>query len=126
MNNTITIVGNLVHNPKITKTNFGDVARLRVASNERIQKDGAWKDGPTTFVDVSAWRGLANAVAGLEKGASVIITGKLKGREYETQAGTKGYGYEIEADAVGTNLVRTSASSTGVETIEADVDSPWQ
>jgi single-strand DNA-binding protein len=45
-----TTVGNLVDDPEVRFTHNGiAVANLRVAVTERIQQDGEWRDGNTSF-----------------------------------------------------------------------------
>jgi single-strand DNA-binding protein len=52
--NHTTIVGNLVEDPELRYTNTGiAVANLRVAATQRIQQDGQWRDGDTTFLRVN-------------------------------------------------------------------------
>jgi single-stranded DNA-binding protein len=49
--NHTTIVGNLVEDPELRFTNNGiAVANLRVAVTQRIQQDGEWRDGDTSFL----------------------------------------------------------------------------
>ncbi len=58
--NHTTIVGNLVDDPELRFTNTGiAVANLRVAVTQRIQQDGEWRDGDTSFLRVNVWRGQA-------------------------------------------------------------------
>jgi primosomal replication protein N len=75
--NHTTIVGNLVENPEVRFTNNGiAVANLRVAVTQRIQQDGEWRDGDTSF-KVNVWRGQAEHLAdSLSKGDRVIVTGR--------------------------------------------------
>jgi single-strand DNA-binding protein len=56
--NHTTIVGNLVDDPELRFTGNGiAVANLRVAVTQRIQQDGEWRDGDTSFLKVNVWRG---------------------------------------------------------------------
>jgi single-strand DNA-binding protein len=56
--NHTTIVGNLVEDPELRFTNTGiAVANLRVAVTQRIQQDGEWRDGDTSYLRVNVWRG---------------------------------------------------------------------
>jgi single-strand DNA-binding protein len=62
--NHTTIVGNLVEDPELRFTNNGTaVANLRVAVTQRIQQDGQWRDGETSFFRVNVWRGQAEHLA---------------------------------------------------------------
>jgi single-strand DNA-binding protein len=52
--NHTTIVGNLVDDPELRFTNTGvAVANMRVAVTQRIQQDGEWRDGDTSFLRVN-------------------------------------------------------------------------
>jgi single-strand DNA-binding protein len=104
--NHTTIVGNLVEDPELHFTNTGiAVANLRVAVTQRIQHDGEWRDGDTSFLRVNVWRGQAEHLAdSLSKGDRVMVTGRLRQRTWETPEGDKRSVAEIEADEVGASL----------------------
>jgi len=118
---TITVVGNLVADPE-TKTAAGhNLARLRIASNERIKdQSGEWKDGDTTYIDVTCWRRLADGASSLKKGQRVIVHGKLKGRSFQRKDGTNGYAYEIEATEIGASIL-----SKGKVDSLPNLEDPW-
>ena len=69
------------------------------------------------FLRCSAWRELAeHAAETLHKGMRVIVTGRLKQREYEANDGTKRTVYELDADDIGPSLkwaTATIAKTTG-------------
>ena len=114
MNETqITIIGNLVDNPEMRFTPSGvAVASFRVASTPRYRdsKSGDWKDGDTLFLTCQAWRQLAENIAeSLEKGMRAIVTGRLRQRSYETDAGEKRTVYELQVDDAGPALSRATA-----------------
>jgi single-strand DNA-binding protein len=92
--NHTTIVGNLVEDPELRFTNNGiAVANLRVAVTQRIQQDGEWRDGDTSFLKVNVWRGQAEHLAdSLTKGDRVMVTGRLRQRSWETPEGDKALG----------------------------------
>jgi single-strand DNA-binding protein len=104
--NHTTIVGNLVDDPELRFTGNGTaVANFRVAVTQRIQQDGEWRDGETSFFKVNAWRGQAeNLTDSLTKGDRVMVTGRLRQRSWETPEGDKRSVTEIEADEVGASL----------------------
>jgi Single-strand binding protein family len=58
-------------------TNTGiAVTNLRVAVTQRVQQDGQWRDGDTSFFKVNVWRGQAEHLAeSLSKGDRVMVTG---------------------------------------------------
>jgi single-strand DNA-binding protein len=104
--NHTTIVGNLVEDPELRFTSSGiAVANMRVAVTQRIQQDGEWRDGDTSFLKVNVWRGQAEHLAeSLAKGDRVMVTGRLRQRSWETPEGDKRSVTEIEADEVGASL----------------------
>jgi single-strand DNA-binding protein len=104
--NHTTIVGNLVEDPDLRFTNTGiAVTNLRVAVAQRIQQDGEWHDGDTSFLRVNVWRGQAeNLAESLGKGDRVKVTGRLRQRSWETPEGDKRSVTELEADEVGASL----------------------
>lgn len=111
MTNHITLGGNLVAEPELRFTPNGvAVARLRMAVNEK-DKDGNDKD--SLFIDVSVWRQQAENVAeSLTRGMRVLVTGKLKSRQYETSAGEKRTAYEVDAWTVAPDLAFATARVT--------------
>jgi len=109
----ITIVGNLVADPELRFTSSGQpVATFRVASTPRI-RDAAtneWKDGDSLFLTCNVWRQAAENVAeSLQRGMRVIVSGRLRQRNYETKEGEKRTVYEVEVDDVGPSLRNASA-----------------
>lgn len=120
----ITVIGNLVADPESKVAAGHNLARLRVATNERVKDaSGEWKDGDTTYVDVTCWRKLADGASSLKKGQRIVVYGKLKGRSFQRKDGTNGYAYEIEATDVGTSIM--SRGSTQQRTVEPDLENPW-
>jgi len=112
----ITIVGNLVDDPELRFTPAGQpVARFRVASTPRFRDNasGEWKDGDSLFLTCNVWRQAAENVAeSLQRGMRVIVSGRLRQRNYETKEGEKRTVYEVEVDDVGPSLRNASAKVT--------------
>jgi single-strand DNA-binding protein len=104
----ITVVGNLVNDPELRFTNSGAaVASFRIASTPRTfdRQSNEWKDGEALFLTCSVWRQAAENVAeSLQRGARVIVTGRLKQRTYDTREGEKRTVIEIEVDEIGPSL----------------------
>ena len=109
----ITLVGNLVADPELRFTSTGQpVASFRIASTPRTRDaaSGEWKDGDSLFLTCNVWRQAAENVAeSLQRGMRVIVTGRLKQRNYETKEGEKRTVYEVEVDDVGPSLRNASA-----------------
>jgi len=105
---TITVVGNLTDDPELRFTPSGAaVANFTVASTPRFldKQTNEWKDGDALFLRCSIWRQAAENVAeSLQRGARVIVQGRLKQRSYETKEGEKRTVYEIDVDEVGPSL----------------------
>ncbi|HEU0089103.1 MAG TPA: single-stranded DNA-binding protein [Pseudonocardiaceae bacterium] len=115
MNETpVTVVGTLVSEMRARRV--GPEGRLvlnfRVASNERRfdKVSGSWVDGESLYLPVSCWRSLAENAASLVKGDPVIVSGKLRTREWTTEAGVRRSVIEMEASALGPDLARCSAT----------------
>lgn len=104
----ITVVGNLTADPELRFTPSGAaVANFTVASTSRFldKQTQEWKDGDTAFIRCSVWRQYAENVAeSLTKGTRVVVTGRLKIRQYETREGGKGTSVECDVDEVGPAL----------------------
>jgi single-strand DNA-binding protein len=109
----VTVVGNLVAEPRLAFTKDGQaVASFRLASTPRRfdRTEGEWKDGDTLYTSVTCWRALAeNVSASLKKGASVIVLGRLSVRPYETRDGAQRQSVDIDAIAIGPDLGRAIA-----------------
>jgi single-strand DNA-binding protein len=105
---TITVVGNLTDDPELRFTPSGAaVARFRVASTPRFldRQTNEWKDGEPLFLQCQVWRQAAENVAeSLQRGARVVVTGRLRQRTYETREGEKRTVFELEVDEVGPSL----------------------
>ncbi|MFI5936139.1 single-stranded DNA-binding protein [Actinoplanes sp. NPDC051494] len=105
---TITIVGNLTDDPELRFTPSGAaVAKFRIASTPRTldRQSGEWKDGEPLFLACNIWREAAEHVAeSLQRGARVIVQGRLRQRSYETREGEKRTVYELEVDEIGPSL----------------------
>ena len=112
----ITIVGNLVADPELRFTPAGQpVATFRVASTPRVRDaaSGEWRDGDSLFLTCNVWRQAAeNAAESLQRGMRVIVSGRLRQRNYETKEGEKRTVYEVEVDDVGPSLRNASAKVT--------------
>src|SRR5437762_4960941 len=105
---TITVIGNLTDDPELRFTPSGAaVARFRVASTPRTldKQSGEWKDGEPLFLSCQVWRQAAENVAeSLQRGARVVVQGRLRQRSYETREGEKRTVYELEVDEIGPSL----------------------
>jgi single-strand DNA-binding protein len=105
---TITVIGNLTDDPELRFTPSGAaVAKFRVASTPRFldKQTNEWKDGEPLFLTCNVWRQAAENVAeSLQRGARVIVSGRLRQRSYETREGEKRTVFELEVDEIGPSL----------------------
>lgn len=104
----ITVVGNLVDAPELRFTPSGAaVANFTVASTPRTfdKATGEYKDGDALFMRCSLWRQPAENLAesGIERGARVIVTGRLKQRSFEKD-GQKRSVIELDVEEIGPSV----------------------
>jgi len=109
----ITVIGNLTDDPELRFTPSGAaVAKFRIASTPRIldRQTNEWKDGEPLFLACNIWRQAAENVAeSLQRGARVIVSGRLRQRSYETREGEKRTVMELEVDEIGPSLKYATA-----------------
>ncbi|BFV56904.1 hypothetical protein KCMC57_up20080 [Kitasatospora sp. CMC57] len=110
MNDTmVTMIGNVGTVVSYTQTAAGvPVANFRMAATERRydREKGVWVDGETSWVTVTAWRWLAaNVVSSLSKGDPVVVSGRLRVREWGEEERRRCV-VEIDARVVGHDLGR--------------------
>ena len=123
MNDTLmTIVGNVVDDPKLRRTKNGHlVASFRVASTSRRwdRESGQWADNSTLFVQVTAWRNLADNVGtSVFKGQPVTVYGRYCQRDYRVEEQVR-TAYELDAisgigPSLGPDLTRGTSVFTRV------------
>ena len=96
MINQVTLVGRLTRDPELRKTNNGTpVVQFTVALN------GYGDSAATTFINVIAWKDLAeNVNKYVKKGHLVGLTGRLQSRSYEDKNQVKRDIVEVVADIV--------------------------
>ena len=113
--NSITIVGNVTRDPELKFLNSGQAAiRLSVAVNRRWQNKQTqeWEERVSYF-EVTGYGTMAeNAANSLQKGARVVVTGRLEQRSWETENGDKRSIVEINADEIAPSLRWASAVVT--------------
>jgi single-strand DNA-binding protein len=97
----IVVNGRLTEDPIVKEINGDTVLNYRIAANSRKRnEEGEWVDAATTYLDGSLWgKGATNAK--FKKGDTVIITGELRQRSYETKEGEKRTVYEIATESIG-------------------------
>jgi single-strand DNA-binding protein len=113
--NTVTLVGNATRDPELRFTNTGQaIASFGLAVNRRWQnrQTNEWEEA-VSFFDITCWAQLAENVAeSVQKGARVVVTGRLDQRSWETDNGEKRSKVEVVADEVAPSLRWATASVT--------------
>jgi single-strand DNA-binding protein len=105
--NHVSIVGNLTRDPELRFTPSGQATTsFGVAVNRRWQnrQTSEWEEA-TSFFDVVCWGQLAeNTAQSLNKGARVVVSGRLDQRSWETAEHERRSKIEITADEVAPSL----------------------
>lgn len=122
--NSFLIEGNLTADPEVRFTQGGEaVANFTIAHNERYfdRDTQEWKDGDSLFMRCNVWgKPAENVGESLKKGMSVMATGSLKQRSFETSEGEKRTVIELKVDHVGPTLAKAKAEVTKVKTRSDD------
>jgi single-strand DNA-binding protein len=94
--NRVILIGRLTRDPELRYTTNGTaVAQFTLAVNRKFNKD------ETDFIDVVAWRGLAENCANyLNKGSLAAVEGRLQISSYENKEGQKRKVTEVVADDI--------------------------
>lgn len=115
MTDTITLTGLVATVPRHLTTGEGlHITSFRLASSQRRydRASNAWVDGDTNWYTVSTFRRLAaGAAASVSKGDRIIVTGRLRMRDWKStdKAGTT---VEVDAEALGHDLNWGTATFT--------------
>ena len=99
------------------------ITSFRLASSQRRydRTQQRWIDADTNWYTVSCFRGLAtNAAGSVVKGDRVMVTGRLKIRDWEN-TDRSGTTVEIDAENVGHDLFWGTSTFTRTLTSSADV-----
>lgn len=107
MADIITITGLVATAPRHVITAEGlAITSFRLASSQRRydRANQKWIDGDTNWYSITAFRQLAvNAAGSVSKGDRIIVTGRLRVREWDTGE-KQGVNVDVEADALGHDL----------------------
>ena len=105
--NSVTLVGNVTRDPELRFTASGQATASFGLAVNRV-----WNDRQTnerkeavSFFDVVCWREMAENVSeSLQKGARVVVTGRLEQRSWDGQDGERRSKIEVIADECGPSL----------------------
>ena len=79
------IMGRLVRDPELRRTNSG-----KAVTSFAIACDKPGKDNGTSFIECVAWEKTAEFINNyFMKGSAIIVEGRLESRQYETKDGQK-------------------------------------
>ncbi len=125
MSDHLTITGLVATPPRHIITSEGlPITSFRLASTQRRFDRGQekWIDGETNWYTITAFRQLAIHAAGsIEKGQRVVLSGRLRIREWENGERT-GTTIDIEVDALGHDLAWGTSAFTRSITTSAPKD----
>lgn len=95
----------IVRDPDIKFSNNGKAwALIRAVAKDRVKdSNGNWADGEPMFIDIFVQGQAENLYESVCKGDSIIVSGKLRSREYDHN-GEKRVGFSILADSIGPSL----------------------
>jgi len=98
--------------------------KIRGIAKDRVRDaNGTWGDGDPLFIDIIVNQGSEHLCESVIKGDTVVVTGKLKQREYEID-GQKRVDIQIHADSVGVSTrwaparTQRSIDANGVATVQ--------
>lgn len=121
--NTVTVSGNLTRDPEEIAN--GNGAGFSLAVNESFKKKGSdTYEEYTNFFEVAVWGGAAGPVLKfLEKGARVVVTGRLKQERWEKD-GQKRSAVKIHAQNVEFMPKNSGAAQSSGSSGADDFDGP--
>jgi single-strand DNA-binding protein len=117
----LTVSGVVASDPRaVVLDNNVRITSFRLASTRRRRdRSGQWVDGETNWLNVTCWRNLATNVAeSVAKRDRVVVHGRLRVRKWTTAEGDGRLSVEVEADAVGHDLVYGTSVYTRIRRAE--------
>ncbi len=120
----VTVVGNVVADPVTRPTKAGrPFASLRVASTTRRWdlETRAFIDGNTNYINVAAFNALAaNVMASVRRGHPVVVYGRLRVNQWQTDKGEPRTSVEVDAYTIGHDLSRGQSLFTKPDRVQVD------
>lgn len=123
--NSVVMVGRLVRDPEMKYVaNGAPVCKFRIAASRRFTKSDGQRAEDTTFVDVDAWRRLAEICGQfLKKGRQVLIMGSLRLDEWlDAKTQQKRSKLKIVARDVQFLWSKEEAAAMGPDAAEAEAE----
>lgn len=132
MTDTITLTGLIATPPRHVVTSEGlAITNFRLVSNQRRydRAQERWVDADTNWYTITSFRHLAiNASTSLQKGERVVVTGRLRLREWDNGE-KQGLNVDVEAEAIGHDLAwgtttfSRSISASAAQQVESPAES---
>lgn len=100
MLNKVIVMGRLVRDPELRRTNSGTaVASFTIACDRDFKPDGGEREAD--FIECVAWRNTAEFVSKyFTKGRMAVVSGRLQTRNWTDKEGNKRKATEIVAESV--------------------------
>ena len=103
--NRVILVGRVGKDPEVTvmPKSSQQLAKFSLATNEGYfdKNTNAWKDLPTEWHNIVAWRALAQKVEkGVGKGDLVLVEGSIRTRKWQDKNGQDRWNTDIQADNI--------------------------
>ena len=124
--NQCNFIGRLTKDPEVTTTAAGiSVLKTTIAVDRRFKKEDGTKE--TDFINIVAWRGLADTIAKYcKRGSLIYVSGELQIRSYEADDGTKRWATDMVInDCQFLSTKQDSSDSEPVATPIADDGLPF-
>ena len=124
--NKVILMGNLTRDPELRVTNTGlSICKLSLAVNRTYTtKEGDSKD-ETTYVDIDAFGRQAETLSKyLQKGRPIMVEGRLKLDQWETNEGQKRSKLGVILENFQFIGGRDSASSTSATNANSEPEAP--
>jgi single-strand DNA-binding protein len=103
--NRVILVGRVGKDPEVTvmPKSGQQLAKFSLATNEGYfdKNSNAWKDLPTEWHNIVAWRALAQKVEkGVGRGDLVLVEGSIRTRKWQDKNGQDRWNTDIQADNI--------------------------
>lgn len=129
MSEVISISGLVATTPRHLVTQEGlPITSFRLAASSRRydRKKNSWIDGETNWFTITCFRQLAiNSAASINKGERVLLSGKLKIRDWDNGERT-GTSVEVEADSLGHDMSWGTSAFSRTVLVREDPDETEQ
>lgn len=109
----VTLQGWVGSDVEIREVGETTCASFRVGSTPRLNRNGSWVDGETSWFTVNCWRGQGRNVAeSLHTGDAVVVHGRVRTDVWERTDGSTSVSWIVEATVVGHDLTKGTSTFT--------------